>query len=165
MWKFASPTWPIMDAKRFSCEQSCLVSVMRFASWERGTATSVDQISVPGGRVLSMVKRASLRAAQREVFSRGVLAKIWWGAMVVIIIDDWEKTSMRGGFFSFCTYKVSRVVWFHELRDSLDIALDGICGTRKFQKESGFLQPLCLPLVLITPLQGVCVVIWAYFSS
>lgn len=54
------------------------------------------------------------------------------------------------------TYKVSRVVWFHELRDSLDIALDGIWGTGKFQKESGFLQPLCLPLVLITPSQGVC---------
>lgn len=78
--------------------------------------------------------------------------------MVVIIINDWEKTSMRGVFFfSFGTYKVSRVVWFHELRDSLDIALDGICGTGKFQKESGFLQPLCLPLVLITPSQGVCV--------
>lgn len=84
--------------------------------------------------------------------------------MVVIIINDWEKTSMRGRG-SFGTYKVSRVVWFHELRDSLDIALDGICGTGKFQKESGFLQPLCLPLVLITPSQGVCVVIWAYFSS
>lgn len=152
-----------MDAKRFSCEQSCLVSVMRFASWERGTATSVDQISVPGGRVLSMVKRASLRAAQREVFSRGVLAKICWGVTIVVIINDWERRLMW--VFWGGTYKVSRVVWFHELRDSLDIALDGICGTRKFQKESGFLQPLCLPLVLITPSQGVCVVIWAYFSS
>lgn len=83
-----------MDAKRFSCEQSCLVSVMRFASWERGTATSVDQISVPGGRVLSMVKRASLRAAQREVFSRGVLAKICWGVTIVVIINDWEEVDV-----------------------------------------------------------------------
>ena len=45
------------------------------ANLERGTATSVDQISVPGGLVVTMVKRASLRADQRSCSSCLVLAK------------------------------------------------------------------------------------------
>lgn len=45
------------------------------ASLERGTATSVDQISVPAGLVVTMVKRASLRADHRSCSSCFVFAK------------------------------------------------------------------------------------------
>lgn len=42
---------------------------------ESGTATSVDQISIPSGRLLTMVKRASFLAAHRSASSCLFLAK------------------------------------------------------------------------------------------